>query len=80
MALGIDGLISGIETSAMIKQLMDIEARPQVLLKTRVSSTQTFVTALQNLNTKIASWRRAPPKYRSPPARTSSRPAPPRTR
>ena len=55
MALGIDGLISGIETSAMIKQLMDIEARPQVLLKTRVSSTQTFVTALQNLNTKIAS-------------------------
>lgn len=55
MALGIDGLISGIKTSEMIKQLMDIEARPQILLKTRVTSTQTFVTALQNLNTKIAS-------------------------
>ncbi|MCC3298287.1 flagellar filament capping protein FliD [Arthrobacter caoxuetaonis] len=55
MALGIDGLISGIDTTSMIKQLMDIEARPQVLLKNRVSSTQTFATALQNLNTKIAS-------------------------
>ena len=55
MALGIDGLISGIETSAMIKQLMDIEARPQTLLKNKVSTTQTFITAMQNLNTKIAS-------------------------
>ncbi|MCQ1948261.1 flagellar filament capping protein FliD [Arthrobacter sp. zg-Y1116] len=55
MALGIDGLISGIDTTAMIADLMKIEARPQKLLKDKVESNQLFVTALQNLNTKIAS-------------------------
>ncbi|MEB7505622.1 flagellar filament capping protein FliD [Arthrobacter koreensis] len=66
MALGIDGLISGIETSAMIKQLMDIEARPQILLKNKVSSTQTFITALQSLNTRIASLTEAAGKTAKP--------------
>ena len=55
MALGIDGLISGIDTTAMIADLMKIEARPQALLKQKVQSNQLFVTALQNLNTKVAS-------------------------
>ena len=55
MALGIDGLISGIDTTAMIADLMKIEARPQALLKQKVASNQLFVTALQNLNTKVAS-------------------------
>ncbi|MCC9175691.1 flagellar filament capping protein FliD [Arthrobacter sp. zg-Y179] len=55
MALGIDGLISGIDTTAMIADLMKIEARPQAMLKQKVESNKLFVTALQNLNTKIAS-------------------------
>ena len=54
MALGIDGLISGIDTTAMIKQLMEIEARPQVQLKDRAAGTRTMVSALQGLNTRIA--------------------------
>ncbi|WP_312180768.1 flagellar filament capping protein FliD [Arthrobacter sp.] len=55
MALGIDGIISGIKTTEMIKQLMEIEARPQLLLKNKASITQSFVSALQSLNAKIAS-------------------------
>lgn len=54
MALGIDGLISGIETSAMIKQLMDIEARPQLILKNKVSTTALFADALRSLNSKLS--------------------------
>ncbi|MCC3273701.1 flagellar filament capping protein FliD [Arthrobacter zhangbolii] len=55
MALGIDGLISGIDTTAMIADLMKIEARPQAMLKQKVETNKLFATALQNLNTKIAS-------------------------
>ena len=62
MALGIDGLISGIDTTAMIADLMKIEARPQTLLKQKVESNQLFVTALQNLNTKVASLAEAAAK------------------
>ncbi|MDM7990873.1 flagellar filament capping protein FliD [Arthrobacter sp. zg-Y877] len=62
MALGIDGLISGIDTTAMIADLMKIEARPQALLKQKVESNQLFVTALQNLNTKVASLSEAAAK------------------
>ncbi|MCC9195049.1 flagellar filament capping protein FliD [Arthrobacter sp. zg-Y916] len=66
MALGIDGLISGIDTTSMIKQLMEIEARPQTLLKNKVSTTQLFATALQNLNAKIASLAEAAAKTAKP--------------
>ncbi|WP_066300080.1 flagellar filament capping protein FliD [Arthrobacter luteolus] len=66
MALGIDGIISGIKTTEMIKQLMDIEARPQLLLKNKVTTTQLFTTALQSLNTKIASLAEAAAKTAKP--------------
>ena len=52
--VGIDGLISGLKTSEMIASLMQIEARPQAMLKSKVAASQTFVSALQQLNTKIA--------------------------
>ncbi|MBD8044735.1 flagellar filament capping protein FliD [Arthrobacter sp. Sa2BUA2] len=66
MALGIDGIISGIKTTEMIKQLMDIEARPQLLLKNKVTTTQLFTTALQSLNAKIASLAEAASKTAKP--------------
>ncbi|MEP7764576.1 flagellar filament capping protein FliD [Sanguibacter sp. 25GB23B1] len=54
-AMGIDGLVSGLDTTALISQLMQVEAMPQTLLKSKVSSTQTFISALQSLNTKVSS-------------------------
>lgn len=53
--LGIDGLVSGLKTSDLINQLMQVEAAPQALLKTKQTATTNLVTALQSLNTKVAS-------------------------
>ena len=53
--MGIDGLVSGLDTTALISQLMQVEAMPQTLLKSKVSTTQTFISALQGLNTRVAS-------------------------
>ncbi len=55
MSLAIDGLISGLDTTSMITSLMKIEAVPQTLLKNKVTSTQNYISALQALNTKVAS-------------------------
>lgn len=55
MGFAIDGLISGLDTKNIINQLMQLEARPQTLLKNKVSSSQTMISALQQLNTKFAS-------------------------
>ncbi|HEY3409658.1 MAG TPA: flagellar filament capping protein FliD, partial [Propionicimonas sp.] len=49
------GLVSGLDTTALIKQLMTAEAAPQTLLKQKSAATQTFLTALQGLNTRVAS-------------------------
>jgi len=54
-SMGIDGLISGLNTTDLINQLMSVESGPQTLLKTKQSDTQKFVAALQSLNTKVAS-------------------------
>ena len=54
MSLAIDGLVSGLDTTTMITSLMKIEAVPQTLLKSKVTSTQNYISALQALNTKVA--------------------------
>ena len=50
----IGGLISGLDTASIISQLMQLEAQPQTRLKTRVTTEQSALTALQALNTKLA--------------------------
>jgi flagellar hook-associated protein 2 len=55
MASSIDGIASGLQTKALIDQLMQIEARPQTLLKAKVTTTQGLVTTLQQLNTRLSS-------------------------
>jgi flagellar hook-associated protein 2 len=50
----IDGLISGLSTTDMVNKLMQVEAMPQTLLKTKSSDASKLVTALQSLNTKVA--------------------------
>jgi len=54
MALGIDGLVSGLDTTSLINQLMAAEATPQTLLRRKATTTQSTVTALQTLNAQIA--------------------------
>ncbi|WP_411730596.1 flagellar filament capping protein FliD [Paeniglutamicibacter sp.] len=54
MGMALDGLASGLDTTSLIKSLMQVEAIPQNILKNKVSSTKTMVSALQALNTKVA--------------------------
>ncbi|WP_167040967.1 flagellar filament capping protein FliD [Salinibacterium sp. ZJ454] len=55
MAISLPGLASGLDSAALISSLMQIEAIPQTLIKNRLSETQTMVSALQALNTRVAS-------------------------
>ncbi|MGO4690025.1 flagellar filament capping protein FliD [Glaciibacter sp. 2TAF33] len=54
MGLAVDGLVSGLDTTALINSLMQVEGVPQTLLKNKVSASQTLISALQGLNTKVA--------------------------
>lgn len=54
-SIGIDGLISGMNTTDLINQLMAVESNQQTLLASKKSGLQSVVTALQSLNTKVAS-------------------------
>lgn len=63
---GIDGLASGLDTTSLINQLMQVEAMPQTLLKQKQSNTQTLVQALQGLNTRVASLAEAAKKAAAP--------------
>ena len=50
----ISGLASGLDTASIIEQLMQLEAIPQSKLRTKVSSTQSVISSLQTLNTKVS--------------------------
>lgn len=54
MGISLDGLSSGLDTTALINSLMGAEAIPQNILKNKVSASQTMISALQALNTKVA--------------------------
>jgi flagellar hook-associated protein 2 len=48
------GLVSGIDYTTMISQLMQIEAQPQTLLKNQLATTQTDAAAFRQVNTAMA--------------------------
>ena len=50
----ISGLASWLDTATIISQLMQLEAIPQSRLKTQVTTHESAITKLQELNTKIA--------------------------
>lgn len=54
MSSTIDGLVSGLSTSSLISQLMQVEAAPQNRLQTKVSTEQTKLNAYQSVNSKLA--------------------------
>ncbi len=49
-SLAIDGLVSGLKTTDLINSLMTIEQVPQTLLKSKVTSTNSFISSLQTIN------------------------------
>jgi flagellar hook-associated protein 2 len=54
MGISLDGLASGLDTTALISSIMQSEALPQTLLKNKSYDVQTMVSALQGLNSKVA--------------------------
>jgi flagellar hook-associated protein 2 len=48
--LGIDGLVSGLDTTSLINSLMSIEQVPQTILKNKVTTTNSFISSLQTIN------------------------------
>jgi flagellar hook-associated protein 2 len=59
MSMSVDGLISGMDTTALITQLLQAEAGPQTALKSRLSATQTAASAYRTVNTTFAAIRAA---------------------
>jgi flagellar hook-associated protein 2 len=53
MALSLDGLISGMDTTAVIKALMDVESIPRNLLRAKMDDKGVIISNLQSLNTAI---------------------------
>jgi len=54
-SIGIDGIVSGLDTTSIINALMTAEAAPQTQLKSQLSSLQSTISALQALNTSVKS-------------------------
>jgi len=53
MSLSLDGLVSGLKTTEVIKALMDVHAIPRSLLKAKMDDKNGIVSQLQTLNTAI---------------------------
>ncbi|MEU4016722.1 flagellar filament capping protein FliD [Microbacterium sp. NPDC028030] len=53
MSLSLDGLVSGLKTTEVIKALMDVAAIPRSLLKAKMDDKNGIVGQLQTLNTSI---------------------------
>ncbi len=62
----VDGLVSGLNTSEIISQLMQLERQPQVRLKTKQASVESSIGALRNLNTKFLAITSAAAKLTDP--------------
>lgn len=50
----VSGLASGIDTAALISQLMQVEAQSQTRIKAQLSTAQSTLKSLQELNSKLA--------------------------
>lgn len=57
MSMSVDGLVSGMDTTALIKQLLQAEAGPQTALKKRLSTAQTTAAAYRTVNSAFAAVR-----------------------
>ena len=62
MAGSIDGLVSGMDTTTVVAQLMQLERMPQTRMRTQQSTLQTLLNAYRSLNTNVSSLRDAAAK------------------
>jgi flagellar hook-associated protein 2 len=59
MTSAVDGLVSGLDTTSLIAQLMQVEAAPQNRLKDKVSTAQTAIASYQSVNSKVTALKTA---------------------
>ena len=59
MSMSVDGLISGMDTTTLITQLLRAEAGPQTALKTKLTAAETAASAYRTVNTVFAAVRAA---------------------
>lgn len=64
--MSVDGLASGLNTTELISQLMQMERIPQTQLQNRMASVNKVITALQGVNTRAASLTTAAEKLADP--------------
>ncbi|GIE80099.1 flagellar hook-associated protein 2 [Actinoplanes philippinensis] len=53
MTSSVDGLVSGLSTTSMINQMMQVEAAGQTKLKTKVEKAETAISSYMSVNTKV---------------------------
>src|SRR3954452_20822238 len=76
--LSVDGLVSGLDTTTLISQLVQAESAPQTALKSKVSEAQAAVSAYQSINSRYAGLKSAadlvanPDTWTTPVATSSS--------
>jgi flagellar capping protein FliD len=73
MSMSVDGLVSGMDTTALITGLLQAEAAPQAMLKTRLSSTEKAASAYRTVNTTFAAVRAAAETALKPDSWTSTK-------
>jgi flagellar hook-associated protein 2 len=73
MSMSVDGLISGMDTTALITQLIAAEAAPQAALKTRLKTTELAASAYRTMNTTFAAVRAAAEAIDKPEAWTPTK-------
>jgi flagellar hook-associated protein 2 len=59
VSLSVDGLVSGLDTTSLVSQLVAAEALPQTRLKTQMSAAQKAADAYREVNTKVDAVRTA---------------------
>jgi flagellar hook-associated protein 2 len=62
----VDGLVSGLDTTTIISQLMQLERQPQTRLKAKQATVESAIGALRNLNTKFLAVTTAAGKLTDP--------------
>jgi flagellar hook-associated protein 2 len=72
--MSVDGLVSGLNTTQIISQLMQVEAAPQNMLKGKVSTESTIISAYQAINSKFAALQTAAEAFTAPNALTPTNP------
>lgn len=62
MAPTVDGLVSGLDTTTIVSQLMQLQALPQARMKTSLQSAQSAILGFQTVNTKMTALQSAAEK------------------